>query len=60
MIASLGGRPKTEILPKGELGGSLDLYQIGYVPRPPEEPAIFIDPAKRPMGIDISVVNRLR
>jgi hypothetical protein len=60
MIASLGGRPKTETLPKGELGGSLDLYQIGYVPGRPYEPAIFIDPAKRPMGIDISIVPRLR
>jgi hypothetical protein len=59
-ITSLGGRPKTEILQHGELGGSLDLYQIGYIPKPPEEPEIFIDPAKRPMGIDISVVNRLR
>jgi hypothetical protein len=60
MIASLGGRPKTETLPQGELGGSLDLYSIGYIPPKPYEPAIYIDPAKRPMGIDISIVYRLR
>jgi hypothetical protein len=60
MIASLGGRPKTEILPQGELGGSLDLYPIGNIPIPKPGPQLFIDPAKRPMGIDISIVNRLR
>lgn len=60
MIASLGGRPKTEILPAGELGGSLDLYPIGNIPIPRDTPHIYIDPANRPMGIDISIVNRLR
>ncbi|MCL5123282.1 MAG: hypothetical protein M1511_02055 [Deltaproteobacteria bacterium] len=60
MIASLGGRPKTETLPQGELGGSLDLYPIGNIPLKPPSISIYIDPAKRPMGIDISIRYRLR
>ena len=60
MIASLGGRPKTETLPEGELGGSLDLYPIGNMPLKPPGISIYIDPAKRPMGIDISIIYRLR
>lgn len=58
LISSLGGRPKTEILPQGELGGSLDLYAIGNIPTRPYEPSIIIDPVKPPMGIDISINYR--
>jgi hypothetical protein len=58
LISSLGGRPKTEILPEGELGGSLDLYAIGNIPARPFEPSILIDPIKAPMGIDISINYR--
>lgn len=59
MIASLGGRPKTEKLPYGELGGSYDLYSIGNIPLSPPSTSIYIDPANRPMGIDISIVYRI-
>jgi hypothetical protein len=59
MIASLGGRPKTEILPYGELGGSLDLYAFGNIPVKFQSLFVGIDPVQPPMGIDISIVNRL-
>ena len=59
MIASLGGRPKTEILPYGELGGSLDLYPFGNIPVKFQSLFVGIDPVQPPMGIDISIVNRL-
>lgn len=58
-VTSLGGRPRTSWNPEGELGGSLDLYPIGNIPLRPAENTIYIDPAKRPMGIDISIIYRL-
>ncbi|MGP8284193.1 MAG: hypothetical protein ACLQT6_15955 [Desulfomonilaceae bacterium] len=59
MIASLGGRPKTPNLPYGELGGSLDLYAFGNIPVKFQSLFVGIDPVQPPMGIDISIVNRL-
>ncbi len=60
-IASIGGHPRTKDYQFGELGGSLDLYNIGDMPLRPYQLLFDIDPNKsyRPMGIDTSIVPRL-
>jgi hypothetical protein len=58
-IAAVGGRPYTEILQYGELGGGLNLYSFGNIPLSPPKLWLGIDVARRPLGIDISVVYRL-
>jgi hypothetical protein len=59
MIAAVGGRPTTETLPYGELGGGLNLYSIGNIPLSPPKIWLGIDVANRPLGIDISIVYRI-
>jgi hypothetical protein len=59
-LTSLGGRPKTPERPFGELGGELTPYIIGNIPLGPMNMALYIDYAKLPMGIDISIRPRLR
>jgi hypothetical protein len=58
-IITLGGRPKDDNLPNGELGGDMMLYALGNIPIKPPNIFTAIDPARRPMGIDISIVHRL-
>ena len=60
-IASIGGHPRTKDYKFGELGGSLDLYDIGNPPLGMPKLLFDIDPNKsyRPMGLDSSIVPRL-
>jgi hypothetical protein len=60
MIATPGGRPKTEKLRFGELGGSLQSYNIGNIPMRFSSITLRIDYAKPPMGMNIGIVPRLR
>jgi hypothetical protein len=53
LIARLGGRPLTKDRPYGELGGSLDLYEVGNIPTTPPSYQLQIDPLLRfPEGVD--------
>ncbi|AFM23669.1 hypothetical protein [Desulfomonile tiedjei] len=57
-IAALGGRPVTPELPNGELGGTLDLYEIGNIPvrLPDFEPEV--DPLRKfPEGVDVGPIQ---
>jgi hypothetical protein len=60
MIATLGGRPKTEKLRFGELGGSLQSYDIGNIPMRFSPITLRIDYGRPPMGMNIAIVPRLR
>lgn len=54
-IARLGGRPLTTDRPYGELGGTLDIYEVGNIPisRPSYE--LQVDPLLRfPEGVDVT------
>ncbi len=58
-VAALGGRPVTQDLPYGELGGALALNEVGNIPLalPAYQPET--DPLRRfPEGVDISPVER--
>lgn len=59
-ITTLGGRPRTRDLPYGEMGGQLVAHSIGNIPLGPMGITLFIDYAKPPMGMDISIRPRLR
>jgi hypothetical protein len=60
-IAQLGGRPTSEKLPQGELGGGLVVYEKGNIPPVMPELKLEIDPSKTwPEGVEPDPVWRLR
>jgi hypothetical protein len=58
LIARLGGRPLTKDRPYGELGGSLDLYEIGNIPMTRPSYQLQIDPLLRfPEGVEFAPIE---
>ncbi len=58
LIARLGGRPLTKDRPYGELGGSLDLYEIGNIPMSLPSYQLQIDPLlKFPEGVEFAPIE---
>jgi DNA replication protein DnaC len=58
LSARLGGRPLTKDRPYGELGGSLDLYDVGNIPITPPSYQLQIDPLKRfPEGVEVTPIE---
>lgn len=52
-VVTLGGRPVTRDLPFGELGGQLELHEIGNIPPQPPSYEVEPDPLRRlPYGRD--------
>jgi hypothetical protein len=58
LSARVGGRPLTKDRPYGELGGSLDLYDVGNIPITPPSYQLQLDPLKRfPEGVEITPIE---
>jgi hypothetical protein len=52
-VVTLGGRPVTRDLPFGELGGQLELREVGNIPPQPPSYEVEPDPLRRlPYGTD--------
>lgn len=60
-IAQLGGRPVSETLPQGELGGGLVVYEKGNIQPVMPELKLELDPSKTwPEGVEPDPIWRLR